>query len=247
MSHSKTNHLENIVEIQNVSFDFGKNEVLKDINLNIHRGDYLGLVGGNGAGKTTLLKIILGLLKPTTGKVKLFGEDINEFKNWQKVGYVPQKATNFDNNFPATVLEVVLMGRYGRIGLFNMVKEIDREKAKQALINVDMWEFKDKLIGDLSGGQQQRVFIARAIASDPEIVFLDEPTVGVELQVKNEFYELLKNLNSKLELTIVLVTHEVENLINNVDHIACVDKTLFFHNSVDQYFKESHPIIHPHS
>ncbi len=171
------NHGENIIEVQNVSFSYNGHEVLKDINLAIHRGDYLGLVGGNGSGKTTLIKIILGLLKPTSGTIKLFGKNITDFKDWSKIGYVPQKATSFDVNFPATVREVVLMGRYGRRGLFHRVAQEDRDRAREALEQVEMWQHRDRLIGDLSGGQQQRVFIARALATEPEVIFLDEPTV----------------------------------------------------------------------
>jgi len=142
-------HRENIVEVQNVSFSYNGYEVLRDINLSIHRGDYLGLVGGNGSGKTTLIKIILGLLKPGSGTVTLFGKDISEFREWSKIGYVPQKATSFDVNFPATVQEVVLMGRYGRRGLFHRMTVEDRAKAREALEHVEMWEHRDRLIADL--------------------------------------------------------------------------------------------------
>ena len=239
-------HGKNIVEIQNVSFSYNGNEVLRDINLSIHRGDYLGLVGGNGSGKTTLIKIILGLLKPASGTVELFGKNISDFKDWSKIGYVPQKATSFDVNFPATVQEVVLMGRYARRGLFHRMTQEDREKAREALEHVEMWEHRERLIGDLSGGQQQRVFIARALATDPEVVFLDEPTVGVETNIKDDFYALLKKLNEQLHLTVVLVTHDMESMVHEAMHIACIDHTIFFHDSVDEYFQNSHTVEHPH-
>lgn len=240
------NHSENIIEVKDLSFAYNGKDVFQNINLNIHKGDYLGVVGGNGSGKTTLLKIILGLLKPKTGTIKLFGKDINDFKDWQRIGYVPQKATNFDTNFPATVLEVVLMGRYGKQGLFRKLTDEDRKQAKKALQDVEMWEYKDRLIGDLSGGQQQRVFIARALAGKPDIIFLDEPTVGVEKQIKEDFYKLLQKLNKDFRLTIVLITHDIESMSNEAMHVACIDCTLFFHNSVDEYFKDSHKLIHPH-
>jgi zinc transport system ATP-binding protein len=240
-------HIENILEIQDVSFSYGDNEVLKNINLIIHKGDYLGLVGGNGAGKTTLLKIILGLLKPDRGVIKFFGQDINNFKDWSKIGYVPQKATNFDTNFPSTAEEVVLMGRFGKRGLFHRINDEDRKKAQEALKHVDMWEHRDQLVGDLSGGQQQRIFIARALAGNPEIIFLDEPTVGVEKDIKDEFYKLLRKLNEELHLTVVLVTHDIESMAHEAMHIACIDRTLVFHNSVDKFFQESHNVVHPHS
>lgn len=240
-------HTENIIEVKNISFSYGQNEVLTDINLTVHKGDYLGLVGGNGSGKTTLLKIILGLLKPTSGSVRLFNQDQSQFKDWPKIGYVPQQATNFDEAFPATVEEVVLMGRYGRLGLLRGIGKKDYEKTKEALTHVDMLEFKDRLIGDLSGGQQQRVFIARALVCDPEVVFLDEPTVGVEKTIRDDFYALLQKLNKELGLTVVLVTHDLENIAHEAMHVACLDCTLFFHNSAKEYLKSQEHISHPHT
>jgi len=238
------NHSENLIEIKNVSFSYGDQEIIKDINLSIHKGDYLGIVGSNGSGKTTLLRIILGLLTPKKGVIKLFGQNISEFKDWSKIGYVPQKVTNFDNNFPVTVGEVVLMGRYGKLGLFHKIKEIDKQKANEALINVGMLDYHNHPIGDLSGGQQQRVFIARALAGDPKILFLDEPTVGVEKDVKEKFYSLLHDLNEKLELTIVIITHDIESMANEAMHVACINNnTLVFHESIDDLFKESHGVI----
>ncbi len=240
-------HRENIIEVEHLSFSYDGHPVLEDINMAIHRGDYLGLVGGNGSGKTTLLKIILGLLKPVSGTVKWYGKDIADFNEQSKIGYVPQKATSFDASFPASVEEVVMMGRYGRRGLFHRTTEEDRNKVHEALEQVDMGHQHNRLIGDLSGGQQQRVFIARALATEPEIVFLDEPTVGVEKHIRDEFYALLKKMNEHLHLTVVLVTHDIESIAHEAMHIACIDRTLFFHDSVDAYFKESHRIIHPHS
>ena len=219
-------HTKNIIEVKDVSFSYNGQEVLKNINLPIHRGDYIGLVGGNGAGKTTLLKIILGLLTPQSGTVELFGQNISNFKDWSKIGYVPQKATSFDNNFPATVEEVVLMGRFGRRGLFHKMTETDKKKVYSALDSVDMLEYSDRLIGDLSGGQQQRVFIARALVGDPEVVFLDEPTVGVEKDIKDQFYKLLRMLNEEMHLTVVLVTHDIESMRHEAMHIAYIDRTL---------------------
>lgn len=240
-------HTDTIVDIRDVSFSYGETEILSHVNLSIHRGDYLALVGGNGAGKTTLLKIMLGLRTPTVGTVHMFGTPIESFHNWPKVGYVPQQATAFDTKFPATVEEVVRMGRYGRRGLFHRLTGEDRQKAHDALKQVGLLPLCDRLVGELSGGQQQRVFIARALASDPEIIFLDEPTVGVEKRVRDEFYMLLRTLNQEMRLTVVLVTHDIESIAHEAMHIACVDHTLFFHESVDQYFKETHRVTHPHA
>ena len=236
----KVDHTKNIIEVENVSFSYGSREnVLEDITLAIHQGDYIGLVGPNGAGKTTLLKIMLSLLAPSGGSVKLFGQDMSDFSDWHKIGYVPQKAVNFDANFPASVYEVVLMGRYSNKRIFQRTSKVDKDAAKDALAKVDMWEYKDRLIGDLSGGQQQRVFIARALVNDPEVIFLDEPTTGVDRQTQDGFYALLQKLNSQLGLTLVLVSHDIERVTQEVMHIACVDKTLTCHVSPEEYLAES--------
>lgn len=232
------NHKENIVEVKNVSFSYGENEILKNINFNIHRGDYLGIVGSNGSGKTTLLKIILGLLEPSSGSVKLFGLENKDLKSRSKIGYVPQKVTNFDANFPATVMEVVLMGRYAKRGLFRKLTAGDRSSARHALERVEMEKYEDRLIGELSGGQQQRVFIARALVAEPEIIFLDEPTAGVDREAKDDFYALLKKFNLDLNLTVVLITHDIESITHEAMHVACLDQTLFFYGSSQDFLKE---------
>jgi len=237
---SKLDHSKNIIEIQDVSFSYGKDVVLKNISLNIHQGDYLAVVGPNGSGKTTLLKIMLGIVRASSGSAKLFGTELSKFKDWPKIGYVPQKATNFDANFPATVFEVVLMGRFGKRGLLHEIKKEDEEKAMTALSHVGMSEFKNRLIGELSGGQQQRVFIARALASDPEIIILDEPTAGVDEKNQEELYSLLKKLNTEFEITLVLVSHDIERMIKESMHIACIDKTLTCHVSPEDFLKDGH-------
>ncbi len=233
-------HTKKIVEITDVSFFYGKEEVLKDISLDIHQGDYLGLVGPNGAGKTTLLKIMLGLLSPAKGEIKLFGIDLKKFKKWSDIGYVPQKVTSFDVNFPATVKEVVLMGRYGKKGLFRHTDGRDEIIVKKALQEVGMQEYENRLIGDLSGGQQQRVFIARAIAGEPKIIFLDEPTSGVDTKTQDEFYALIKKLNAELDLTLVLISHDIEKITKEAMHVACVDKTLVYHETPQKFLESIH-------
>ena len=240
-------HTRNIIEIRDVSFSYGNTPVLSNVSLTVHRGDYLALVGGNGSGKTTLLKIILGLLSPSTGTVRLFDKTRTELKDRSKIGYVPQKATNFDGSFPASVFEVALMGRYGRRGLFRRVTSEDREKTEDALRSVGIWDLRDRLIGDLSGGQQQRAFIARALAGEPEILVLDEPTVGVEKNVRDEFYDLLRILNVQLGLTVLLVTHDIESVAHQAMHVACIDGTLYYHTSVSEYLNSTRSVLHHHN
>ncbi|TRZ52665.1 metal ABC transporter ATP-binding protein [bacterium] len=236
----KVDHIKKIVEVSGVSFFYGNDEILNNISLDVHEGDYLGLVGPNGAGKTTLLKIMLGLLPFQKGQVKLFGTELKKFKKWSDIGYVPQKATNFDVNFPATVKEVVLMGRYGKKGLFTHITKIDENIAAKALSEVGMQEYKNRLIGDLSGGQQQRVFIARALAGEPKIIFLDEPTSGIDAKSQDEFYSIIKKLNQELDLTIVLVSHDIEKITKEVMHVACVDRTLVYHETPERFLESVH-------
>jgi len=233
-------HTKKIVEMSDISFSYGNDEVLRNISLDIHEGDYIGIVGPNGAGKTTLLKIMLGLLSPTKGHVKLFGIDLKKFKKWSDIGYVPQKATNFDVNFPATVGEVVLMGRYGKKGLFRHTNRGDEIAAQKALNEVGMKDYENRLIGDLSGGQQQRVFIARALAGEPKVIFLDEPTAGVDSKTQDEFYAIIKKLNQDLDLTLVLVSHDIEKITKEVMHVACIDRTLVYHETPEKFLESVH-------
>jgi zinc transport system ATP-binding protein len=235
----KVDHQKNIIEVSGVSFAYGRHEVLRDVTLAVHQGDYLGIVGPNGAGKTTLLKIMLGLLTPASGNVKLFGTDLKNFRDYHRIGYVPQKATNFDVNFPATVYEVVAMGRYSRRGPWRWLTAADREIINQSLRQVGLANRQDALIGDLSGGQEQRVFIARALAGQPEIMFLDEPTTGIDPQSRDDFYKLLRELNQNLDLTLVLVSHDIDRITKEVMHIACLDHRLVCHNSPEEFLRES--------
>ncbi len=222
------NHKENIIECIDVSFSYGSENVIQDVYLAVHRGDYLGIVGPNGGGKTTLLKIMLGLLTPQSGSVKLFGIDIKTFKDWHKIGYVPQKATSFDINFPATVFEVVLMGTYGKRGIGRPTTKQDKQAALEALKKVEMTDYANRLIGDLSGGQQQRVFIARALVSNPEVIFLDEPTTGVDEAAQKEFYALLRTLNRAYDVTLVFISHDHTALAREATEIATIHKALTY-------------------
>lgn len=235
-----TDHTINIIELQDVSFSYNHNQVLKNINLSVHKGDYLGLIGPNGGGKTTLIKIMLGLLKPGKGKVVLFGKDIKDFSDWSKIGYVSQKVGNFDPNFPATVEEIVSMGRYAGRGLFRFLSSNDRKIVAQSLEKVGMSDFKERQIGSLSGGQQQRVFIARALAAQPEVIFLDEPTVGVDIKTQEDFYMLLEKLNRELQITLVLVSHDIDVVTGEVTELACINQELVYHGTPKEFIKEDY-------
>lgn len=229
-------HSHAIIELDRVCFSYSTEEVIKDVTLEIHKGDYVGIIGPNGGGKSTILKLMIGILKPTDGSVKLFGTDIQGFKDWEKIGYVPQK-THIEMNFPITVEELVAMGRYGKRGLFRFPTKEDKEKTLQALKQVDMHDFKNRQISDLSGGQQQRVFIARALASEPEVIFLDEPTVGVDIKTQKQFYGLLRKLNKELNLTLILATHELDVVAHEATELGYINRTLDYYGDPEEFLK----------
>jgi len=224
-----------IIEIKHLSYRYEKESVLEDINITIPDGSFLAIVGPNGSGKSTLLKLVLGLLKLQRGDILLFGQEISKFRDWQKIGYVSQKANSFNTGFPATVFEVVSSGLTKKLGLFTFFKKEHKEKVIEALEAVGMAEFSQRNIGELSGGQQQRVFIARALVSEPNLLILDEPTVGVDAENVHSFYEMLGDLNTSRGITLLLVTHDIGTISDKVTHVACLNKHLHFHGDTEEF------------
>lgn len=224
-----------VLQMKNVHFGYAHQSVLEDINMEVSAGSFLGLVGPNGSGKSTLMKLLLGLLSPDKGEIRLFGERVKSFKQWSKIGFVSQKANSFNSGFPATVFEVVSMGMYGKVGLFRFLKKHHKEKVQEAIAQVGMEEYMFQNIGKLSGGQQQRVFIARALVSEPELLILDEPTVGVDAQSVTNFYEMLKELNVKKGITLILVTHDIGAMSDYVTDVACLNKCIHFHGNKETF------------
>ncbi|WP_171005410.1 metal ABC transporter ATP-binding protein [Bacillus sp. E(2018)] len=227
------------IRVDDLSFHYGDKNVLQHVTMEIKKGSFLGLVGPNGSGKSTLIKCILGLQKPQEGNVYLFGEKVNKFNDWDKVGYVSQKANSFNTAFPATAFEVVSMGLFGKVGLFRFLKASDKKKVWEALRSVKMDQYAHQNIGELSGGQQQRIFIARALVSDPELLILDEPTVGVDTESSDSFYKMLKELHRENNMTLVLVTHDVGVMTNYVTDVACLNKQIHFHGNTKEFEESS--------
>ncbi|WML42220.1 metal ABC transporter ATP-binding protein [Neobacillus sp. OS1-2] len=228
-----------IIEIKQLSYRYEKDTVLENINMTIPDGSFLAIVGPNGSGKSTLLKLILGLLKPQKGEILLFGQNINKFKEWQKIGYVSQKANSFNSGFPATVFEVVASGLTKRLGMFTFFKKEHAKKVNEALEAVGMKRYSGRNIGELSGGQQQRVFIARALVSEPSLLILDEPTVGVDAENVQSFYQMLGELNKNREISLLLVTHDIGTISDRVTHVACLNKHLHFHGETAEFEQHS--------
>jgi len=215
--------MEELVKIDNLSFGYDKTPVLEKVNLSVFEKDFLGVIGPNGGGKTTLLKLILGLEKPSQGKIS-FGRDLNGRK--KPIGYLPQ-VRYIDRKFPITVLDVVLSGSI-MVGKKRSKAEIN-ERAMQLLQDMGLTEIRKKAIGELSGGQMQRVFLCRALISEPKLLILDEPDTFVDNRFEGELYEKLLKLNK--EIAIILVSLDVGTIVSHVKTIACVNKQLHYHPS----------------
>lgn len=234
-----------ILEVRGVSYQYDNRHALNDVSLQLQRGEMLGLVGQNGSGKSTLLKVMLGLLPLQNGEVKWFGSTLTQFHDWSKIGYVSQKANSFNTGFPASVEEVVAMGLTGKLGLFRRIGRQERSLIAEAIEQVGLSAFRKQNIGELSGGQQQRVFIARSLVSDPEVLILDEPTVGIDAQNEAYFYELLQRLNDERRISIILVSHDLSTVSKQMDMIACLNQRLYFYGTAAQFDEHVH-LSHHH-
>ncbi len=245
-----------LISVENLSFVLQGREILRDISFSICAGDFIAVMGPNGSGKTTLIRLILGILKPSGGRIVLMGEERDRFTQWERIGYVPQKAAHLDPYFPASVREVVAMGLLSRKRFPRLPTRGDDAAIGRALEAVSIADLKNRRIGELSGGQQQRVFIARAILNKPEILILDEPTAGIDAETQGRFYDMLDELNHRDGITIVLITHDSGIVTRHVNKVACLNQTLFFHGSHEEFCNsgvaeemfhgEHHLICHRH-
>lgn len=202
---------EPVISIHRVSFSYQQTKVIDQLDLQILQRDFVGLIGTNGAGKTTLLKMIAGLLKPQEGDIQLFGQPISQFKDWERVGYVPQKNA-LNPLFPATVREVVLSGLYHQKKMFRRITKQDHARCNDALAALGVENLADRLLGKLSGGQQQRVLLARALINNPELLILDEPTVGIDAETQKSFFHMIRHLHQHHHITFLMVSHDVEQM-----------------------------------
>ena len=217
-----------IIEINNLHFSFDGNEVLKRVNLTVNKGEFLALIGPNGGGKTTLLKLMLGLLEPDQGTVRVFKQPPRNVS--RRIGYVPQDI-HPNRNFPVSVLDVVLMGRLRSRKGWSRHSQKDRIAAQEALDKMAMSALNHRNIAELSGGQRQRILIARALVSKPDLLLLDEPTASIDTHGQTEFYSLLKELNKMT--TILMVSHDLMILSSYIKSVACVNRLVHYHDEAE--------------
>ncbi|MEW6386451.1 MAG: metal ABC transporter ATP-binding protein [Thermodesulfobacteriota bacterium] len=221
----------NAIHIRDLYQYYNHVPVLEDVNLEIRADNYVGILGPNGAGKSTLLKVILGLVKPSQGEVLVFGEDpVKLRRQGNLLGYLPQKPLNHPR-FPVSVLDVVLMGRFGRIGLLRRPGRRDREIALKNLARLGITHLADRPIGELSGGEQQRVFIARALSVEPRLLVLDEPTISLDACAQDDLYEMMHRLKEELNLTVLVVSHDIGAVARHVDDVICLNRRIHVHQA----------------
>jgi len=224
-----------VLNIKGVGFSYNAARVLEDITFRVEAGDYLGIVGPNGSGKSTLIRAILGLAAPDSGSIAIFGSPHPVFRDWCRLGYLPQRLKFFNPNFPATVEEVVRLGLLAGKSLPRLVKKSDDEAVEKTLQLMNITAIRRKLIGDLSGGQQQRVLLARAMVNEPELLILDEPTTALDPETRENFYALLQHLNREKGITVILVTHDTWSIGKYANRFLYLDKRIVFDGTFDDF------------
>ena len=217
-----------IVEIKNVCFAYNGQTVLEDVSLDIRQGDFIAMIGPNGGGKTTLLKLMLGLLKPDRGTIKVLGDTTEKASH--HIGYVSQDV-HINRSFPITAIDVVMMGKLAPEKRWARSSAKDRREALEVLERMEVDAFASSKIGELSGGQRQRVFIARALVTKPKLLLLDEPTASIDAKGQAEFYAMLQTLNR--DITILVVSHDLVAISTHVKSVACVNKRLHHHHQAE--------------
>ena len=215
---------ETVVEVKDLTVERNRSIVIENANFEIRRGNYIGMVGPNGGGKTTLLRAMLGIIPFKDGQVRLFGEDIKEFDNWEKIAYLSQHAINFDEKFPLSVRELVTLGRIDRSKIGKPMNSDDREIVDRIMDFMGLTELSGKRIGQLSGGQKQRVVLAKSLVREPSLIVMDEPVSGVDPETQERFYKKLSDLNLEKDITILIVSHDLAAVFCRMSHVMCVNR-----------------------
>lgn len=247
------------LEFDQVWFGYGSEPVIEDITFAASQGDFVAILGPNGSGKTTLLKLLLGLEKPTRGNVKLFGTTANNFRQWDRLGYVPQTTEGLHSQFPATVQEVVVQGLYHGFDPLAIFRRKRHDSVERAMETAGVQDLRKRRISSLSVGQQQRTLIARALVRRPDMLVLDEPVAGVDAGGQEQLYAMLRRFNSDLGITIILVSHDIGAVMREAKTVACINRTLVFHGAPHQLSQQElstlyglpmdvlvHDVLHEH-
>jgi len=250
--------MSSVIEIKNLFVNYGQTEALQDITFSIEQGDFVGLAGPNGAGKTTLIKAILDLLPVSAGKIKLFGKEKENFNDWGKIGYLPQKFSTINALFPATVDEVVMLGLLSQKQFPKRMTASDQKKIDDILQELGIINLKKRILSELSGGQQQKVLLARALVSNPEILIFDEPSTALDPESRESFFQLIQKLNKQKRISIILITHDTVYIGKYANKLLYIDKNLIYFGKFSDFCREKitsssfgeterHVICHQHN
>ena len=230
------------IEVRNLSFGYGDVLLIDGVSFCVNKGDFAAVIGSNGTGKSTMIKLLLGLLTPHSGEIHLMGEALSSFRKFSKIGYVPQNSGSSAGAFPATAEEIVLSSLYSQIGFLRIPGKTHRKLVLDALESVGMKAHARSLISELSGGQQQRVMLARVLVNDPEILLLDEPTVGIDQGAVASLMDILHKLNIQKKVTILMVTHDLSHDAPYLNRVLCLSDRNFAEDTIPQEL-----IVHAHA
>ena len=224
-----------LLQAEQLHIAYGSTDILRDISFQVQSGDYLGIVGPNGSGKSTLIRAMLGLVPVTSGTVRLLGQPLSLFSDWQKIGYLPQRLSFANPHFPATVEEIVRLGFIDKSGPKRRIDNREAEHLEEILARMGIAELRHQLIGHLSGGQQQRALLARALVGRPALLLLDEPTTALDPETREDFYAIVKELNRDLGTAIILITHDTWNIGQYAKRFVYLDKTVIFDGTFAEF------------
>ncbi|MBC2855153.1 metal ABC transporter ATP-binding protein [Cetobacterium sp. 2A] len=226
-------NLNNLIEVKNICFNSKNISILENISFDVEKGDYISIIGPNGSGKSSLIKILLGIIDfGISGKINLNNITLSD------IGYLPQANSFKPKNFPAKVYEIISTGLLSKKKFPKFLNSSDLKKIDAILKRINIFHLKDRIISDLSGGEQQKVLLARALISNPKLILLDEPTSALDLDTRNNFYSLLKELNEKENITILFITHDIENIKKNSKKVLYLDKKILFFGNTEAYQEE---------
>ncbi len=225
--------MDKVIELKDVNVRYGELLVLEKASMNVMKGDVVGVVGPNGGGKTTLINTILGNVPLESGSVRLFGQDLRDFKDFQRIGNVAQNAIQFDPIFPATVWEIVTLGCLSRSRLGRRLTAQDKKDVRWALEMVELDDLRDRKISKLSGGQKQRIFLAKALVKKPELLILDEATAGLDICIQDRFISIINTMRKERDITVVTVSHDLSGVLCQANRLAVVNRRLYYQDITD--------------